>query len=286
MSITIVPPTGLVGGQSFTIKGGLSGYISAPTLYYADDYAIPQATTVKATALGPNNIQLNWTAVAPPNLIAIPSANITPTGFSISHPGMVAGAHHVMVTDGVNSTTTSFAVSAPSIKSIKFGALPTTILVGQSFTLTGVLAGYTAVPSINYSLDSGTQVVLPARYVTAKSFVFTVPPLTLGRHTLTATDGTVSTTIILMVVNAVAQSPSGTLITSYTNSPIVNSVGESWALTQNKQITVNTRVVPLSANVAALCYVNGLVYQKITDGRCWSKVKSADTWVIATWPLK
>lgn len=74
-------------------------------------------------------------------------------------------------------------------------------------------------------------------------------------------------------------------ITGGAATPIVDAGGEIWSIDVNKQVAVNGADDATTANVVALAFVDGKVWQQNDAGNWWSKTLPTDQWTSAASPL-
>lgn len=167
-TITITAPAGVYTNASWTLKGTLSGYSSAPALTYRLDGGTPTAVT-----------------------------GVSTSAFSVTVPGLAAGSHSVVVSDGTSSsTTTTFTVANAPVSIVP--DTPTGVVAGQPFTFTGTLTGYTAAPSLNYHFDSSSSLAMTGVTKTGWSMTLTAPS-SVGTHVIAVSDGTNSQSVSFTV---------------------------------------------------------------------------------------
>lgn len=188
----------------------------------------------------------------------------------------------------------------------------------KPFTVAGTLAGYTTAPVLDYTdnlvmgpvsniqtkvnsptsltvswtaaQETATWQPLPAgSTVTTTAFMFTHPGVAAGSHTLEVTDGKTTAAVNYQVTTVAPptskESAEGTIVLKPTDPGIVDSKNEVFTLTTTKQIAVNGKTDPVTANVNCLYYHNHLVYQRITSGAWWYKANAADTWHATSSPV-
>jgi hypothetical protein len=131
--ITITGPSQPVNAGPFTLSGTISNASSVPTLTYADDGGL--ATPLPSTAV------------------------VTTTSFSFLHPGLLAGSHTTVISNGSQSGSLTYSVSA----AIPGGASP-------NFSTVNTTAGSIIDGGSNrYTITSGGQVAINGVVGTAQS---------------------------------------------------------------------------------------------------------------------
>jgi hypothetical protein len=158
-------------GVDFSISGGISSALVAPSLQYA-------------VSSGP------W--------VAFPSGSqITTTSWSLTVPGIsTVGQATIAVRDAgttsITTTSNSFAVAAAPVESL---AIATILSQTQNtaFRVTGTIVNATTIPTLQYAVNGGAWLALPtgspASLVTQTSFAFTVPGIaTPGITTISVRD--------------------------------------------------------------------------------------------------
>jgi hypothetical protein len=65
------------------------------------------------------------------------------------------------------------------------------------------------------------------------------------------------------------ESPSGTMITDYTNPPIMDQYGNSWALSRSQQVMIDGVVDRTTYGVTLLMYINRTMWQWVEGKRLW-----------------
>lgn len=178
-TITINPITGAIAGTAFTFSGTLTGFSTAPALTYALNGGTPQAVT-----------------------------GVTSTGWSMQVTIPTAGSYTVQVIDGaVSSSVYTFTVSPTSVNHVISPANPGNVSVNSAFTFTGMLSGYTTVPSLSYYYNKGTPVSMTGVSLTSWSMQITAPN-SVGSYSLSVTDGTtVGTTTLTVVAQPMVVTP-------------------------------------------------------------------------------
>lgn len=131
-TVSVSAPSQPSASTAFTLNGTLTGYTSAPALTYLDDSGA-------ATALPAG-------------------ASVTTTSFSFSHPGLAAGNHTTVISDGTYSGSVSYSVAAAP-----GGPSP------NNSTLTSTTGSLTDNASNRYTLTSGNQVAINGLVGTAAS---------------------------------------------------------------------------------------------------------------------
>jgi hypothetical protein len=123
-TISVATPSQPSASAAFTMSGVLTGYNSAPTLTYADDGAgVPTALPAGAT--------------------------VTTTAFSFSHPGLAAGNHTTVISDGTQTGSTAYTVAA-----VQGGPSP------DKSTVTNTTGSLTDNGGNRYTISSGAQVAI------------------------------------------------------------------------------------------------------------------------------
>ena len=186
-SITVAAISGVVAGGTIQLTGTLSNYATIPSLTYSFDGNVTKTAIVNVTLTDFNNVVL-----AP----------------------AIAGSYTVIVSDGTNNGQATFTVAAAS-KTITIAAIATAT-AGSTIPFTGTLAGFVAVPTLTYSLDSGSAT--PVTGVVQNGWSMTLTAPAAGAHTITVTDAADSittpatnftTTAVIKTIQPA--SPSGTV---------------------------------------------------------------------------
>lgn len=214
-SIAVTQPTSPVAGVAFQFRGVLTGYTTAPSLTYILDGSQPQ--------------QLS---------------GVSPIGWNTQLTVASSGTHTIFVTDGtVNSPTLTFSVAPASSNHVITPTSPGSVAAGSVFTFAGSLGGYTAVPSLTYSLNGGGQVTMSGVTLTGWSMSITAPT-NAGSSSLTVSDGTVSSSVTFTVTAAAK------VVTPNTPSGVV--AGTSFTFTGSLQnyTTIPSLTYTLSGGVA------------------------------------
>lgn len=183
--ISVTMPTGVVAGATFPFAGTLTNYTAIPALTYSFDGNVTKNTLGGVTLTG-------WST-------------------TLTAPA-TAGSTTVIVSDGTVNGQSTFTVAAAA-KVITVTAIPSAV-AGTTITFAGTLSGYTAVPTLTYSLDAGGATAVTGVTATAWSMTITAPAA--GAHTITVTDGTITSPVSNFTTTAVVKTiaptaPSGTV---------------------------------------------------------------------------
>jgi hypothetical protein len=215
--ITPASPSGVVVGTPFTFTGTLSGYTSIPALTYKLDSNAPAA--LSGVALG------SWSST-----IAAVS-----TG----------GSHTLLVSDGTNSNSTTFTASAGAHAIVAYA--PSGTVTGVAFNIVGVLENYGSAPSLTYKFDAGGTTAITG--VTSTGYSMSVTAPAAGSHTLTISDGTISSvvsfTVAAAATTAITWNPSAKTSTiTLTGSNLIATAGGSTTIDAAQQSVLATAPVP------------------------------------------
>jgi len=76
------------------------------------------------------------------------------------------------------------------------------------------------------------------------------------------------------------ESPSGTTIRDYTDLPIIDQFGNSWALSRSAQVMVDGQIDRTTNGVTELAYINRQIWQWVASKRLWwSKSSPLAPWL-------
>lgn len=131
-TISVTAPSQPTATTAFTMSGVLTGYNSPPALTYTDDGGgVP---------------------------VALPSgASVTTTTFSFTHPGLAAGSHSTVISDGTQTGSSSYTVAA-----VQGGPSP------DKSTLSNTTGSLTDNAGNRYTLTTGAQVAINGLVGTAQ----------------------------------------------------------------------------------------------------------------------
>ena len=121
--VTPAAPSMPAPGQPFTLSGVLANYASAPALTFADDAAVAVSLPVAAA--------------------------VTTTAFSFLHPALALGSHTSVISDGTNSGSIVFSVTA-----IPGGASPNPTVI------TPASGSFTDNAGLRWTVTAGGQVAV------------------------------------------------------------------------------------------------------------------------------
>jgi hypothetical protein len=170
-ALTISPIPSEAPGATFTLSGSYANFpAGAPALTYTIDGGAPQTVTVVSGGT------FSTPATAPTAL----------------------GQHSAVVSASGTASPVALFTVASVAKSISF-SIPANLAPGQAFTFSGSISGYTTIPGITYSIDGLTPVLITGVTLTGWSMSITAPG-SAGSHTITVTDGTISTPVSFTVV--------------------------------------------------------------------------------------
>lgn len=167
-TITVAVISGAVVNTPFTFTGTLTGYATAPGLQY--QLSGPQVGASSPKTSG---------AVT----------GVTTTGWSMPFTITAAGTYSFTVTDGtIIASPVTFSVAAATVNHVITPSIPSSIPAGSTFTYSGTLSGYTAIPSLTYMLNNNATATVTGVTLTGWSMSI-VAPTTTGASTLTTSDG-------------------------------------------------------------------------------------------------
>lgn len=157
--ITVSVPSLPVATAPFSVTGTLTNYASAPTLTYSDDGALAQA---------------------------MPSgAVVTTAAYSFIHPGLPAGNHAIVISDGSQIGSTTYTVS-PAVAG---GASP------DGTVVTTPAGSITDTATNRYTITTGAQVAINGLVGTAQ-FVAGLAGVVNTTWTLTGTTYTYTSVLV------------------------------------------------------------------------------------------
>lgn len=182
------------------------------SLYQFTGTLIGYDTTVvngQAVTPPPPTLSYGWSTA--PNIVM--TQGVTNDGWSILIPvpttisggvgglgGSSVGQQTLFVTDGViNASIPVTIVDSPHVI---HPLAPANTVAGVAFTFSGVLQGYASIPALHYTIDGGAPVALLGVTTTGWAFQITAPAA--GNHTITVTDGTITTAPVSFTVASVA----------------------------------------------------------------------------------
>jgi hypothetical protein len=168
--LSISPISSKTPGATFTLSGSYSNFPAVPALIYTIDGGASQPVTTVSGGT------FSTTATAPTAL----------------------GQHHAVVSASGTASPVALFTVAPAARSISF-SIPANLAPGQAFTFTGALSGYSTIPGLTYSIDGLVPVGVTGVTLTGWSMQITAPSAA-GSHTITVTDGSISTPVSFTVV--------------------------------------------------------------------------------------
>ena len=178
---------------------------------------------------------------------APPLLDLTPTG-GVEVSSSTVGAYYSTTTLPYSVASGGFTNPAP-IQPVQTLSLttPTQQFTNVPFSVNGSIGGYTNTPTLNYEVDAGAFLALPAgASVTPNSVTFTVPGLTAGSHTLSLRDAsniTVSTTTGAFSVTAAVESANNAIVTTTRTTPTFADSFTSLSLHQAWQSGDNWQLI-------------------------------------------
>jgi endoglucanase len=149
---------------------------------------------------------------------------------------------------------------------------------GNKWTLT--TGGQVAVNGVT---DTGTANVIAIAYEKGVIWHENTAKLWWGKTTPTAawgpSAGTATSPVPVVVVPPKpAVSPDNTVVLAGSSAAIVDAAGNKWTLTTGGQVAVNGVTDTGTANVIAIAYEKGLVWQENADKLWWSKTAPTAAW--------
>jgi hypothetical protein len=249
-TLAIANILGQLAGQSFSVTGSIGNATSIPSLQYSIN----------------GGLFVAWPAADSP---------ITLTSFTLVVPPQSAGAKTITVRDvntpSVAATSNSFQVAPlgnPALTINPISVQP----VGTAFAVSGTVTNVTAAPTLQYSDNGGPFLPLPAgASVTTTSFSFIHPGLGASQSVTVVVRDANRTTVAASAppFGVIArESPNLTVVTTV-GPQIVDSVGNTWALTAGAQVSENGTALATTSNVIEVAYVNRQVWYENTALNWW-----------------
>ncbi len=203
-----------------TIANQMASGISAVVAYVG----ILQNQTGPSTAKGMINGVRSDAYPAPPVL------DLTPTG-GVEVSSTTVGAYFPSTLAPFSVASGGYTNPAPSqpVQSLTV-TTPGQQNTGVAFAMTGTIIGYASAPTLNYEVDGGGFGALPAgNTVTATTFTFTVPGLSLGAHTVTVRDANATANSVTSGVFSVAAATESANDTVVTTSRTATTFADNFA---------------------------------------------------------
>ncbi|MCL2679145.1 MAG: IPT/TIG domain-containing protein [Dehalococcoidia bacterium] len=199
-------PRAAAGAWTVTANGGATNNIATATLIIIPkitinptDGVVGDSVTITGTGFRPNQtISVTWGGTQLPTATSTDTSGSFSIDFNV--PASKAGNTQVSVSDGSNSATAVFTVTAnAALTTGSAGTSTSPAHVGQEITVTGT--GFTPGASITGTTLSATGAMSFFNVVanSAGSFtaVFNAPAISAGKHTITIAADGVPTTITI-----------------------------------------------------------------------------------------
>jgi len=208
---------GKMGNATFTVQASVSTLISlSPT-------SAAQSAMVTVTGA---NFTPNTSVTIKFDGSAITTVTATATGtFSATFviPSTAAsGSHIVSATDGTKIASATFNVTLPTIQT-SISLSSTSIIAGSSVTISG--SGFAAGSTVTIKLDGNVLATSIATSTGSFSAAVNIPgTVTIGSHTISASDGTNSSSAMLSITEEIREKValSNVKLIDQTGTPVSN----------------------------------------------------------------
>jgi hypothetical protein len=168
--------------------------------------------------------------------------------------------------------------------------VPDTITANQSFTISGIVQGYTITPRIQYrtSLPQAIWVDLPANACTIAAYSFVHPGLPYGiGSSVTVRDKNITnvaaTSHSLNLVRA-TESDEGTALQAGSTNSIVDTSGNFWQIDNDGFVLVNGQLNTLVPEALMLYYSNHSVFYQSPQQAWYLWLPTKNTWQLTISP--
>jgi endoglucanase len=214
---------------------------------------------------------------------------------SFAYPEIGAGSDNTTFPNNVATAVASSPYKPPvafvdiwdcvcaGYSSLKWTDTPNSVTAWKNMynTIVANSPGAGTPPTLQYQDNSGPWAALPSgSTVSTTGFSFTHPGMAAAPSNTTSVRDAGNTAVAVTsnpYAVGLAESPNNRVVNTV-GPTIVDSVGESFAITAGAQITVDGIVDPVTAQVTTLAYVNHVVYQLNTSGDWYSKATASAAW--------